>query len=417
MKRREFVAGTVGIVGAGLHAWGKTARAEPCPPESLQAVGGSSATTACLQPPAAGTPVWLQNKGVYEWFQIPGTNLSSAPPSPVPGGISGPASKISAWCGAALKRSGSVYMIGAAGGHGDYYGNEVNAITLGVNSPAWSQLRGPSPDSTVVNFAPVNRDFRRASTHTYYSSHFINQDNRLVLTPAEGPNAASLPNDAAFRAAYPSDRLMCSFSLDTGDWDASQVQASGRGYYANWPGAGDWTACLACSDPTTGDIYYARSGGSGQLWKFTRASNAWAALATISHSNYAGSAVDYTRGRMLVVGDYGGTFAPRVYRTADGDAVAPNFGGLGADALKLSGYPAVVYDEHNDRFLVFKNGSPITIYSVNPVTWDVQLLGTTGSAPNARQNGILNAVQYVPELKGIAMAHSYTANLYFMRLQ
>jgi hypothetical protein len=82
----------------------------------------------------------------------------------------------------------------------------------------------------------------------------------------------------------------------------------------------------------------------------------------------------------------------------------------------MGGYPGVVFDEHNDRFLVIKNSSPLTIYAVTPDTWAVSLLATTGLAVPARQNGILNAIQYVPELKGLVLAQSYTSDVYFMRL-
>jgi hypothetical protein len=225
-----------------------------------------------------------------------------------------------------------------------------------------------------------------------------------------------LPADPAFLSRYPPDRLFCSFSLDTNDWDVAEIQSTGRGYYANWPGSGEWLAALACSDPLTGDIYYARSGGSGNLWRWSRSSNTWTALAAIGHTNYAGSAIDPGRKLMLVVGDWNGTVGPRVYRTDTGAAVATAFTGLSGNALKMAEYPGVIFDEHNDRFLVFKNASPIEVYAVSPVTWEVSRLSTTGAAPPARPNGIHNSPQYVPELRGVVIAPSYSGNLHFMRV-
>ena len=47
--------------------------------------------------------------------------------------------------------------------------------------------------------------------------------------------------------------------------------------------------------------------------------------------------------------------------------------------------------------------------------WYVDVPPITGALPTARPNGILNAVQYVPELKGVVVANSYGGNVYFMR--
>lgn len=417
MKRREFLTGAAGSLGIAVPVIG-SAQSTPCPPETIQVAGGTSATTACPPASSAGTPAWLSGRAVNEWFRIPGTALSAVPPSPVPLGITGPAAKITTWQGAALKRAGSVYLIGAAGGHGDYGGNEVNALALNVDSPRWVQLRASSANSAMLNVSPVYYDYRRSATHTYYSLQFINADNTLALAPSPGMAYSNvLPDDPSWNTRFLHQRLFCSFSLDTNDWDASIVQSTGSGRYADWPGQGDFTAALCCSDPITGDVFYARSGDNGRFWKWTRVSNTWSTLSPIYHQNYSGSAVDHTRGRILVVGDYSGTeFGPRVFRTDNGAAVSATFTGLGPDALKMSGYPGVVYDEHNDRFLIFRNTNPITVLSVSAGNWSVQILGTTGTVPASRQNGISNSVQYVPELRGVALAHTYTGDMFFLKL-
>lgn len=46
--------------------------------------------------------------------------------------------------------------------------------------------------------------------------------------------------------------------------------------------------------------------------------------------------------------------------------------------------------------------------------WAVDLPTISGSVAQ-RSNGIHNAAQYVPELKGVVLANSYTGNVKFMR--
>jgi hypothetical protein len=117
---------------------------------------------------------------------------------------------------------------------------------------------------------------------------------------------------------------------------------------------------------------------------------------------------------MLIVGDYSATLNPRV-RNLSGTNLGVAFGGLGASVLRMTSYPGVIYDEANDWFLVFKNDSSLTLYRVRASDWFVDQPTTTGTAPAARQNGIQNSPQYVPELRGFVYANSYTGNVYFMR--
>lgn len=92
------------------------------------------------------------------------------------------------------------------------------------------------------------------------------------------------------------------------------------------------------------------------------------------------------------------------------------FTGLGASALAVTGYPAVIYDEAIDRYLVaFNSGPSIKILRVHPETWLVDDPTVGGIAPAARANGLLNAMQYVPELRGFVLANRYDGNVLFVR--
>jgi hypothetical protein len=356
--------------------------------------------------PASGPlPDWVAALPLWQWHEIPNTALSSVDPTVRPLGITGPRSKIDAWCGAALKRHGSVYVLGAAGGHGDYAGNEVDALQLNTATPQWAQLRGPSGNTDILNATQFYLDKRPAATHTYYATQFIEPLNRMMVFGGGSLNGP-FPT-APLDFAYKGDKRSFSFDLATADWDAPD-------YVAQFPGTGDPTACLCVKHPWTDDVYYSRNNGSG-WYRWTRVSNTWVRLSGVSRSPwYAGCAIDPLRNRMLLVGGY--DHLPPEVRGLDGMPVPAVFSGLGAGALTLGGYPCVSYDETNDRFMVaFNSGASIKLLRVHPETWRVDEPVMTGVVPVARPNGLHNAMQFVPELRGLVLANRYDGDVVFMR--
>lgn len=336
---------------------------------------------------------------------MPDTALSSVEPTPRPLGSTGPSSKIDAWCGATLKRKGSVYMLGAAGGHADYAGNEVDALDLLADRPAWKQLRAPTPNEYIVSGVQFFLDKRPSAAHTYYSTQFIDRLNRMVVFAQAGAHGAFPPAPANY--PYTGASRSFSFDMGKGDWDEPD-------YIARFPGSGDYLACLCVRHPLTGDVYYSRNMGDG-WYRWTATANRWDKLSSTSRAPwYAGAAIDTQRNRMLVVGSYS-PIAPAVLNL-DGSSQQVGFGGLGASALTLSGYPGVIYDEINDMFIVaFNAGRSIKLLTVRASDLHVANVPITGTPPAARPNGIQNSLQYVPELKGIVIANSYRGDVYFMK--
>lgn len=382
MKRRDFLTCSAASAGAfcGL---------------------GPSATRA-----ATSLPAWVSNLPLWQWYQIPNTALSSVAPSPRPIGNTGPSSKIDTWCGATLKRSGSVYMLGAAGGHADYAGNEVDALQLNTATPRWVQLRGPSANSVVIGeMVQYYLDRRPSATHTYYSTQFVESQNRMLVMPSPGllGLGATPPGDWPYR----SSTRTFSYSVAAGDWDAPE-------FIANYPGSGDFTACLCVKHQVTEEIYYSRNSSDG-WYRYRPSNNTWTRLSGTSRGSwYCGSAMDPLRNRILVYGSYNGD-GPEVY-DLNGTRLPVQFGGLGASSLAMSGYPGAIYDEANDYFLCFFNsGSTIAVRRVHPTTWAIETPSISGNPPAKRTNGIQNSVQYVPELGGFVLANSHDGNVYFVR--
>lgn len=364
--------------------------------------------------PRSSLPAWVAALPLWQWYQIPNTALSSVAPSPQPSGNTGPQSKLYAWCGATLKRSGSVYMLGAAGGHNDYGGNEVNALTLNTATPQWAQLRGPTPNNQILGNGTAYQfyaDSRPSSTHTYYATQFFDAQNRMVVFPSPGYTGPAGGTPPGGWGIYTGDVYFYSYNLNTGDWDAP-------GTLANFPSSGDFTACLCVKHQTTEDVYYSRN-YSSQFWRYRPSTNTWTQLSTNARNPwYAAAAMDPTRNRIFTFGSYDPT-GPSVI-DLNGNSVSASFSGQNAD-LVVSQYPGAIYDEANDRFLAFfYSGGSIAVRRVHPTTWVVDTPTMTGTPPPDRDqlgngNGIQNSVQYVPELKGFVVAARYTSNVYFVR--
>lgn len=352
-------------------------------------------------------PGWVSSLPIWEWYSIPNTALSSVAPSPTPPGMTGPSAKISGWCGAALRRNGSHYIIGAAGGHADYYGNEVDALQLNAEVPVWVQLRAPSATADVLDRAVAYLDERRSASHNYWSSQYDNLLDRFVIAGTTVPFDGGAPAVPEGWPYVSSAGVIMAFGWSGADWLAPDALP--------WLPFSSTAADLTCSNPLTGDIYVVKS-QQGSMYKLASGGSSWQNVGSwYLNGGYAASAVDPTRNRILVVGDFSATRAPEVRSTATAASVSVTFGGLGSDALKMTGYPGIVYDEANDTFLVFKNTDPISFYRVDAASFFVDAPSTTGTAPAQRPNGILNSVQYVPELKGVVIANSYSGNVKFMR--
>ena len=298
-------------------------------------------------------------------------------------------------------------MLGAAGGHADYAGNEVNALNLLADQPAWAQLRAPSANTDVINKGAFYLDKRPAATHTYYASQFIDRLDRMVVFCGLGLSGP-FP-DLPIGYPYTGSSRSYSFNVGKGDWDAPD-------YIAQFPAdVADLYACLCVRHPLTGDVYYSRNAGNA-WYRWTSSANRWDRLSGFSRGSwYAGAAIDTKRNRMLVVGGYTAV-APMVLNL-DGSIQQVSFGGLGASALTLSGgYPGVVYDESNDLYIVvFNADGNIKILTVRASDLYVDSPTLRGPTPAARTNGIQNSVQYVPQLKGIVIANNYYGDVYFMK--
>lgn len=364
----------------------------------------------------------MAGASVGEWIEIPNTALSSvAPANDSRYGFVGAQAKIGAWNGATLRRLGSVYMLGAAGGHGDYAGNEVNAIALNTDAPQWVERKARSAIEDVIKNASVYLDNTRAAIHTYCSTQYDQANDRMVIVSGSGLHGTwttlvtATPSDWPWLTSYadspPSPILnpMMAFDYTTNQWLAPDALPL---LPANVGGSDS----LCCSNPDGTEVYAAAQGWNS-IQRYTFATEAWEVVGSAGYIDRPGSAMDPTRGQILLAGNFNGTTDPRIFDIAEGENLSVSWGGLGGSALRSSAYPGVIYDEENDRYVVAINsGGVIEVFTVDPDTHVIAAMSVTGTKPAARPQGIHNSLQYVPELKGMVIANSYTGNLKFMRL-
>ncbi|MGA2260987.1 MAG: Ig-like domain-containing protein, partial [Acidobacteriota bacterium] len=320
-------------------------------------------------------------------------------------------------------------MLGAAGGHADYAGNEVDALRLNTETPAWEQLHAPTPTNQVYNNTQFYADSRPACTHSYYSTQFIDSLNRMIIFASPGlGNPAQWPDPPTGWPWGTGDQgYSFSFNLSINEWDGPYPNNSPQ-YIPQFPGNGDFTAALCVKHQVTEDVYRDQNGAG--LWKWSKATNSWSQYSGDIAANYTAAAIDPTRNRIFIVTGYHA--GPGVWDLTTKDWVSVTYGGLGISVLTQTGgnfgYPGLIYDEANDCFLFFYRDNAallavIRISNLGGNTWNVDIPTMTGTVPDlpeeagsrGKTGAILNGVQYVPELKGFVIATKYADNVYFVR--
>ncbi len=341
-------------------------------------------------------PAWRQGQAVGEWRQLSNSALSAAPRAVAAGGNTGPQSKVIAWNSFVIDtRNSAIYSV-ANGGHHDYAGNEVNRIGLLDGAPKWTEPRAATPSAQTIENSSHYADGRPASRHTYYGATLNESRNRaMVLGGAQWGNGGMLPT-------------VDGFNLGSNDWDAARS-------YPNAPS--EFTAALGsavANDRATGDIYVF---GNFAVARWSSASNSWTRLLsnTGTYGQYAASAKDTKRNRILVVG--GENNDRGLYDVASNSMSGVTFTGPNASALAGDANGnGMIYDPGLDVYLLRKAGAGNTIYRINAQTFYVDTLpNSNGASIPSTTNGVWNRFLYVPQLKGVVYFPSYDGNAWFIR--
>ena len=351
-------------------------------------------------------PAWLVGHPVNEWFQIPGT--SSA------GGTA-----VFAFSGMALKPSTSEIIVALAGGHGDSADNRVSSIQLDQDQPSWTVRMQPSAQvEPNVAYYP---DGKPSARHTYYTTHYVEQVDRLMIIGAQFVYGSAW--------TFPT---VDGFDLTTNTWDPA----------GTWPDLAVGGGYGKALDAATGDVWTA-SGYSISKW--SAATHQQTVLKSFDSTFMAmQNAWDPVRNQLVTLG-FGDGWGYGNFPTLNAYTIDAT--GMTATPLTFNPSPGLTqfltdtpvsasfeYDPDHDRFLYFDarhdgdhgaadDGGRIFVITPNATsTWDVDILPLgpgTQNPPRSSDVGINSRFRYVPALKGFVYLQAATWNdapdLYFIR--
>lgn len=354
----------------------------------------SNAATLNIQlsaPTEMGMPSWRQGMAAGEWREIAGTALSNAPIAvntyAAGAGQSGPQAKLDAWCGLGIDSRDSSLYSAANGGHADYAGNEVDQIRLRDDIPRWKEIKASTPVNQLLD-ASHYADGRPTSRHSYYGVVVNELRNRVMLL-----------GGSAWKIGFGIDHLD-GFNLATNEWDPALT----------YPRLGDSTVGAATVEvKSSGDIY---TFVNFNVFQWSQSTNQWTKKLsnTSLYGQYAASALDTKRNRILVVG--GNASDHGVYDLKTNQVTTVSLSGLGFNQSQSG----MVYDPQLDAFLIRTESAGGEILKVHPETWSVEKLAVSGGNQIvAATNGVWRKFLYVPALKGVVYAPRYNSNLWFLR--
>jgi hypothetical protein len=348
--------------------------------------------------PAAALPAWLQGAAVNEWVSISGTTHAGSAADLTSDGRS--TSRL-AYSGAALKDA--ELIIPAAGGHGDYSGNEVSSLDLSQNAPAWALriARSGSVQSDVAYYA----DGKPSSRHLYWSTHYSTTRSRVMLHRSRFVYGSAVSFDDSN-----------GFNLANNTWDADGTWADGK--------------TSGCRDSS--DNVWAHDDNQRDIWKWTASTDTWARTLDSGSGTWPGypwaynSDGDYLFGLSIGDGEAGGSGVRAAKMTSGGTArTAITFNssaGLTQFEADADEHAGMDYVPATGKFYWYAGlTSTGRVYEITPnggTTWDVAILSTSGATvPAVEGNGIFNRWRYVPTLQGFVCMASGSANVCFLRVQ
>ena len=139
-------SGSAGIGGSSGNASGGSS-GSASGGSSGSASGGSSGSRADAT--VGRAPAWFVAMPDRTWATPAVNKLEDVAPNPLPPGAEGQSAVCNDWTGAVSDQTLGEYMLPAQGGHNGYYGNEIYAIALRAEQPAWQRIWGPTPNAQI----------------------------------------------------------------------------------------------------------------------------------------------------------------------------------------------------------------------------------------------------------------------------
>lgn len=308
-----------------------------------------------------------------------------------------PSSRMDAWNGYALKGT-DVYSV-RQGGHGDYFGNEVLRFNAASDSPAWTMIKGSSPESVVTDNSSRYTDGSPSAVHGYHSQRYVPQRNWVLsvgttaMSRQGGTNSDCVVYDIASNTYLPRGTvpdMPAMILAEQGIWD----------------------------DPATGDIYHT---AGYVINRWNQATNTWSLRVAEVPTFYGFASVcctDTTRRRALLLAGDPAARVPQVFTfaTQSAQSISPTGD---TSIVNSNGHYGMTYCPVTDRFYAMTGGvASAGLFEINPVTWAISAKATAGgnAMPAAASTGVFTRFLYVAQLGGILYFPRYSANAWFLRL-
>ena len=351
-------------------------------------------------------PSWLSAGATYEWLAAPnGQPSTAAGLAPAVAGSMGTQSgMVNAW-GGAFAYGAKFYLHG--GGHADYGGNEICAIDLMQESPAWDLLIERTPVASLLGGSNYYADGAPTSRHTYYAMAVaeiggVKRFLRFNAWMGFAYNGSPVGGAADVRTLD-----VDGFNLQTNQWEpgaygpAATITGSGTGF---------------AQDPTTGDCYAWPTNSTIQ--KYTLATDTCATVATLggSEGDSGACVVDAIAGKLY---RFAGRASARCssWALAGGSKVTETFTGPAAGTLNaLTGdNPGWGIAHDTSRNVVYLLTSAAVLYRVRLSDLYAEQISSTGETPASPSAGCWGRLKYLPELDAIVYLASWTSQLLVMR--
>lgn len=361
-------------------------------------------------PVAPGTPAWLVGVPLNKWIEIPGTKAvgSGLVPGENANDFFAPSARaIRAYSGGLLREDTCEYFVALSGGHGDSRENFVGSVDLTQDAPAWT-LRNPSSAVGDQNTtSPYYADGKPASRHSYWSTQWIPQVNRIMTHGARFAGNLSFPNSDGYNPA-------------TNTWDV----------------AGTWPPCISsgsvgialCKEVATGVCWAIVS---SILYRWDPATGVWTMTQNFpSVESFAPPLVhDPVRNHLFQLawgdGQSSGnqtSYARRISAVGTvRENVTFNSSAAYSDYLAATpAYAALEYDVANDCYCLYaqKTGATQKVYIIRPnstLLWDMELLPIASGSAVPLAQFPFNRFRYVPRFKGFVHLADPVQNLLFIR--
>ena len=356
---------------------------------------------------SASLPSWLAAGAVNEWVQVPNGQPSTATglQPAVAGSMGSQQYMVNAWNGA-FRYSTKYHIHG--GGHTDYGGNEIGAIDLNQESPAWDLLVERTAEGDLLGGSNYYSDGLPSSRHTYYAM--------AVAT------VASVPRMYRFNAwmgfAYNGVPVGGAADVRTTDVDGFRLDNNA------WEPAafGPVTAITGsessfAQDPVTGDCFVWH-GSDGTIQRYVVATDTCSQVADLTGTDGQGAAMVFDAENQRLVRFAGrGSHKCSYWDVIAGTKNTPTMTGPAASAISgLSGSNhgwGVAHDTGRNMVYLMTNAG--TLLRVRLSDWYVEEITETGEVPSAPTNNTWGRLIYFPDLDCIAYLASWTAPLLAMR--